>query len=293
MSKTKHEIPLWRILLSNWVLVAVSYVVVGVVLLVYPDISYISLCYIAATAVMLIGLVDVVRYIIRGISEGKLNNYLSRGLIEVLVSVFMFVRSDYVVMVLPILLGLAIVMDGIVKLQRSIDLMRLHFEGWVFVLILAAMSLAIGAVLVFRPLDSTKALTMVMGIAMIYCGVTSVVVSIFVNLKLRSYRESLDDEEAEKAAVSAQPAVEEKPQMALEKPAPAEESTWVSAAAETQAPVDVPAYTPAQPETIPQPAYNPMAGIVIGGEEEAPADMPLAGEDGEIPFENIDISGEN
>ena len=87
MSQTKREIPLWKVLFSSFVLAAVAYVVVGVVLVAYPEVSYVSLCYIAAAAVMLIGLVDVIRYILRGISEGKLNNYLSRGLVLVMVSV--------------------------------------------------------------------------------------------------------------------------------------------------------------------------------------------------------------
>ena len=110
-SDRTRSFPSWKMLFSSFVLAAVAYVVVGVVLVAYPEVSYVSLCYIAAAAVMLIGLVDVIRYILRGISEGKLNNYLSRGLVLVMVSVFMFVREDYVIIVLPVLLGLSIVVE--------------------------------------------------------------------------------------------------------------------------------------------------------------------------------------
>jgi len=303
MSQTKREIPLWKVLFSSFVLAAVAYVVVGVVLVAYPEVSYVSLCYIAAAAVMLIGLVDVIRYILRGISEGKLNNYLSRGLVLVMVSVFMFVREDYVIIVLPVLLGLSIVVDGIIKLQRSIDLLRLHFDGWIFVLILAAMSLAIGAVLVFRPLDSAKTLTMVMGIALIYCGVTSVVVSIFVNLKLRNYKETaVPVAPMSTASTAASAAVAPAPVWTPEPAAPA-----LNAAAEQEdkpviipvpvmpAPVDnTPAPAPAAEETRwvsaeadPMPAAEETRWVSA---EPDPAEAsPLVSENGEIPFESINL----
>ncbi|MBO6158355.1 MAG: DUF308 domain-containing protein [Firmicutes bacterium] len=294
-ARTKHEIPLWRILLSSAVLSALTYIVVGVVLLAYPEVSYVSLVYIGAVAIMIMGLIDVVRYVLRGINEGKLNNYLSRGLILVLVSVFMFARTDYVIIVIPILLGLAIVIDGIIKLQRSVDLWRLKFEGWIFVLILAVLSLAIGAVLIFRPMDSVKALTMVTGIALIYCGITSVVVSIFVHLKLRAYREAGTDErpvipmeeqpEAPAMETAEAPAMEaaevfiedgsqKTPAIEWSKPQPIGET----ASAEEQ---DIPEM-PRPDDAELQPEFQD------DGPEPSEAQM-IKTQDGEIPFENIHI----
>ena len=98
----------------------------------------------------------------------------------------MYLREDLVVTIIPFVLGLAIVIDGFVKLQRSIDLARLHFEGWVLVLLMAAISIALGVVLLTRPIDTARVLTIVLGIGLIFSGVTGIVVNIFINSKLKN-----------------------------------------------------------------------------------------------------------
>ncbi len=296
-AEKKHEIPLWRIIFSGATLTALAYIIVGIVLVACPQITYTSLCYVAATAVMLIGLIDVIRYILRGISEGKLNNYLSRGLILVIISVFMFVRDDYVVIVLPTLLSLAILIDGIIKLQRSVDLLRLKDDGWIFVLILAVLAIISGGILVFRSSESTQ---MVTAIALIYCGVTSLVVSIFVHSKLRKYREKqlsgeLDErpvlpseetpapQDVVPEPIPAQPVMEEEPEEEINwQPIP--ESMSAAAEALLEAEENSPA------EVLPERTFDPMAGISFGEEEkEEEEEKPMEAAEGEIPFENIEI----
>ena len=316
-AEKKHEIPLWRIIFSGATLTALAYIIVGIVLVARPQITYTSLCYVAATAVMLIGLIDVIRYILRGISEGKLNNYLSRGLILVIISVFMFVRDDYVVIVLPTLLSLAILIDGIIKLQRSVDLLRLKDDGWIFVLILAVLAIISGGILVFRSSESTQ---MVMAIALIYCGVTSLVVSIFVHSKLRKYREKqlsgelderpvLPSEEApapqsvvpdmtDKQAIAESTEAEPIPVQPVMEEEPDEEIKW------QPIPVSMPAAAEAlleaeensQAEVLPERTFDPMEGISFGDEEDRlekieneKQEKPMEAAEGEIPFENIEI----
>ncbi|MBQ7058147.1 MAG: DUF308 domain-containing protein [Firmicutes bacterium] len=325
----KHEIPVWRIIFSGATLTALAYIIVGVVLIVWPEITYTSLCYVAATAVMIIGLIDVIRYILRGISEGRLNNYLSRGLILVIISAFMFVRNDYVEMVLPTMLGLAILIDGIIKLQRSVDLIRLKDDGWIFVLILAVLAILSGAILVFRPLDGTRIVT---AIALIYCGVTSMVVSIFVHAKLRKYREKLtsgeiderpvrsSEEIAQEAAAAAAAQSAESAEAIVEG---ANEAAYTAQAAPAIEAAPIPALETAPVQPIPEqpvpetPVQTEVPFDSVLPEEEElewhrvptnmaeaamttlemeeemnplyPVEEPLETEDGDIPFEKIEI----
>ena len=138
------------------------------------------------------------------------------------------------------------------------------------------MSLAIGAVLVFRPLDSAKALTMVMGIALIYCGVTSVVVSIFVNLKLRNYKETaVPVAPMSTASTAASAAVAPAPVWTPEPAAPA-----LNAAAEEED----------KPVIIPMPVMPaPEETRWVSAEPDPAEASPLVSENGEIPFESINL----
>lgn len=178
---------LGKSIVSGTVLTAIAYVIIGLILIIWPEISMLTLDYIAAAIVAAVGVYYVIKYLRSGISEGRLNSYLSTGIILLLLAVVMVVRSDILISLLPVLLGLAIVLDGVVKLQRSVDLARLKFEGWIFVLILAAISIAIGMVLLFNQTDAAKSMTIILGIGLLFCGITGIVVNAFVSSKIKNF----------------------------------------------------------------------------------------------------------
>ena len=165
---------------------AIAYIILGLVLVIWPDITIKTLVYVTAAVLGVGGIVSIVRYIIHSPIKGEINSYLASGLVMLMVALFMYLREDLVVTIIPFVLGLAIVIDGFVKLQRSIDLARLHFEGWVLVLLMAAISIALGVVLLTRPIDTARVLTIVLGIGLIFSGVTGIVVNIFINSKLKN-----------------------------------------------------------------------------------------------------------
>jgi len=51
---------------------------------------------------------------------------------------------------------------------------------------MAAISIALGVVLLTRPIDTARVLTIVLGIGLIFSGVTGIVVNIFINSKLKN-----------------------------------------------------------------------------------------------------------
>ena len=171
---------------------AIAYIILGLVLVIWPDITMKTLVYVTAAVLGVGGIVSIVRYIIHSPIKGEINSYLASGLVMLMVALFMYLREDLVVTIIPFVLGLAIVIDGFVKLQRSIDLARLHFEGWVLVLLMAAISIALGVVLLTRPIDTARVLTIVLGIGLIFSGVTGIVVNIFINSKLKNLAEKTD-----------------------------------------------------------------------------------------------------
>lgn len=259
--------------LSAPVLTALSYIGLGIVFILLPGISYVTITYIAAAIFLFMGLISIGRYIIYGITEGRLNNYFATGLVLILCAVFMYLESERVMTFIPVLLGGAIIIDGIIKLQRCIDLARLKFEGWLFVLTLAVMSLATGVIFVVKPIDTARTMVIILGVALCFCGLTALVVSGYVSKKLKNHLKKLHPETPEvpapSAAAAAAPAEVPAPSAAAA-PAPAEVPAPFAAAA--PAPAEVPAPSVA---AAPAPAEAPAAAGPVS--DKAPAEDPPSG----------------
>lgn len=176
-----------RIFASD-IMIAIIYIVIGGLLIFRPEVSYTVVCYVIAALIAVFGIINIIKYMVSDVAEGRLNNYLSIGLCMLVVAFLLLLRQKEIEGLIPTLLGLAIAVDGVIKLQRSVDLARLKFEGWIFVLILALLCLALGVVLILRPIDAAKTLILVLGIGLVFCGLTGLVVGIFVKAKLRTLR---------------------------------------------------------------------------------------------------------
>ena len=102
--------------------------------------------------------------------------------------VFLLMRPEIIVGFLPVLLGIAIVIAGAVKIQQSMDLLRAGYRRWWLVLLLAALALAAGVVLLINPFEAASTLVLMIGIVLIYNGVTDLWTISRVSGRLRQMR---------------------------------------------------------------------------------------------------------
>jgi len=254
-----------RALTSGTVVMAIAYIIIGIVMVIYPAITMKTLVYYGAIALIVIGAVNILRYVIRGLRGGVLNNFMVTGCMMIIIGIVLLIKPELAINTIPLLLGLAILLDGLIKLQRSIDLARLKFDGWIFILLISALCIAMAIVIISNPFETATVLLVVEGISLIFSGVTQLVIAIIVAKKLKKYREEhhlVEDENGNivEAPVSVEPAIDVTP--TEEKPAP-------------QA---VPAIPSSMKEDIEESTAEPPAA-----EPKAEEGAPEASEEGYVP----------
>lgn len=205
-----------RALTSGAVVMAVAYILVGIVMVIYPTITMKSLVYYGAISMIVIGAVNILRYVLRGLRGGVLNNYMVTGSAMIIMGVVLLIKPDLAIETIPLLMGLAILLDGLIKLQRSVDLARLKYDGWIFILLISALCIALSIVIIANPFDTAKLLLIVEGISMIFSGVSQIVITIIVAKRLKKYREEhhlIEDENGNivEAPVVVEPAIDVTP----------------------------------------------------------------------------------
>ena len=173
---------------KQFTLTAIFSILLGLVLVIWPDATKMAVSYLIGAALVVLGVIQVVRYFVYEVRLDLFRYDFVSGLILLGVGVFLLMRPEIIVGFLPVLLGMAIVIDGAVKIQQSMDLLRVGYRHWWLVLLLAVLALAAGVVLLVNPFEAASTLVLMIGIVLIYDGVSDLWTISRVSGRLRQMR---------------------------------------------------------------------------------------------------------
>ena len=159
---------------KNFVILSVFYVIAGVVLLFWPQMSIELFCKVLGIGMLIAGLTHIIIYFTKDHMMNIMQMDLVIGVLCVSFGAFLLLHPDFVQNALPFVVGVLFMMGGIVKLQNAIDMRRLHFRFWKAVLFFAIVMLILGAVLIYNPF-ADDILTLYIGISLILEGVLNVI----------------------------------------------------------------------------------------------------------------------
>ena len=184
----------------GFVLMSVCYLALGVVLLFYPEFSQQMLCYVLGAITVVYGLVHIVTYFARTEFEEIYRLDLTTGIVMTGAGLYVIANSVSVANILHVLVGCAILLDSLVKLQNAIDLKRLSSRIWASVLALSILTSVLGAVLVWRTEYLWFSPTQYFGVCLIVDGCVNVWSFLFLSINLNKLRKSLRAQQEAQAA---------------------------------------------------------------------------------------------
>lgn len=177
----------------DYILIAISFFLLGILFLMYPDSSSRILCYTIGGMLCLIGLIKIIEYFKTPVSLTDYSLSLVMGLALIGGGVFVLVKPDILLGVLPTVLGVAVILDGMIKLQNTLDMLRLKDKHWWFTLVVAVVTLGLGATLILNPFKTMALLMQFVGIALIVTGVMDTVALIALSHRLSSLEKERAD----------------------------------------------------------------------------------------------------
>lgn len=155
---------------STNILLCVLEILVGILLLIDP-IGFTSGIIITAGVVLLaVGLICVIKYFRAAPVEAALSQLLLKGLTALALGAFCVFRSQWFVVVFPmltILYGVVILVVGFGKVQLCVDMLRIKKPRWYVAAISAALSVICGLVVLANPFASTVVLWAFTGVSLI------------------------------------------------------------------------------------------------------------------------------
>ena len=169
----------------KWYLVILSFlfIALGIILILWPNEVMRTSCYMLAAMLIIVGVISLINYLRKDIS-GILYRYdLVVGLSAVLGGILVIIKVDQLLSLIPVVLGFLVTISGILKMQNSVDMLRLGQGTWYVAFCMAILNIIFGIVLLIDPF-SRELLVYLLGAALIFSGITDLYVTISISRRL-------------------------------------------------------------------------------------------------------------
>lgn len=173
----------------GYVVISAALCVIGVLMMCRPEALVLVIGRLVGVTLGLFGVVKLIGYFSRDLYRLAFQFDLAQGILLIALSVIVLPRSEHVLSLLCVILGVTVLVDSLLRIQMSLDARRFGLRTWGLILGMAIATGVVGTVLVARPTESANALTMLMGGSLLCEGMLSLCVALCA-VKILPQRES-------------------------------------------------------------------------------------------------------
>ena len=143
----------------------------GVLLIVKPEISLAAFGLFTGIVLIIFGIIKIVGYLSRDLYRLAFQYDLACGILVIALGIMVILEPNDVIETICIAVGITFLMDGLLKIQISIDAKTFGIRQWWLILSVALLTVVIGVLLVFRTSGSVRALMVLLGISLLADGI--------------------------------------------------------------------------------------------------------------------------
>jgi len=175
--KNRCTIPMW-VAKAGYIVMSLVFCGAGILFIAKPELSAVAISRALGAAMILFGLIKLVGYFSKDLFRLAFQYDLGFGLLLIALGILVLAKPAGVLDFIFVALGIAILADGLFKVQIAVDSKRFGISTWWLTLVLAMVTGVVGLALVFRPWDSARLLTTLLGAALLAEGILNLCVAV-------------------------------------------------------------------------------------------------------------------
>ncbi|MBE5836975.1 HdeD family acid-resistance protein [Butyrivibrio sp.] len=157
----------------NYVIEAIVMIAIGAVLIFWTEASLLIMARALAILLVIAGVIFVFSYFLHKERSIVMSGGFAMGVIIAAIGVWIFLKPDTFTDFIPKLFGVFILLSGLMNLGQTISLVSYRYSLWWISLILAVGTIGMGAFLLFNPKDAKEIAVTIIGIFLVYDGITN------------------------------------------------------------------------------------------------------------------------
>ena len=160
-----------RVAKIGYIAVSAALCFFGVLLIVKPEISLAAFGLFTGIVLIIFGIIKIVGYLSRDLYRLAFQYDLACGILVIALGIMVILEPNDAIETICIAVGITFLMDGLLKIQISIDAKTFGIRQWWLILSVALLTVVIGVLLVFRTSGSVRALMVLLGISLLADGI--------------------------------------------------------------------------------------------------------------------------
>lgn len=154
-------------------------IALGVILVIWPTASMLTISYAIGSVILASGIIRVIGYFSKDLYSLAFQFDLALGIFTILFGIILLTHPRWIILSIPVLIGLFVLINGLFTLQTSIDARKFGMKYWWIMTVMAILSSVLGIVLILNPFNSAKILVVLIGITMIFTGAEKLFLSLY------------------------------------------------------------------------------------------------------------------
>ena len=177
----------------GYIVLSVLYCVLGILLFAMPDLSLTAIGIILGIGMIVFGIVKIIGYFSKDLFRLAFQYDLAFGGLLIALVIIVLVNPEHLLSFFCIVIGIAVLCDGLFKIQIAIDSKPFGIRTWWLILLFAVITVAAGVLLIIRPAQAARMLTVFLGISVFADGILNLIVAVF-TVKIIDHQLSYDND---------------------------------------------------------------------------------------------------
>lgn len=156
----------------NYSVTALICAVLGLILLIWPGQSTQIVCITVGAVLGIYGVLQIIFYLATREKTMMSHSMMVLGIVLAVIGGFIVWKPETIMKAIPMIVGILIIIHGLHNGVQAIDLKKMGYSNWWIALLLAVLTVALGFILVCNPFDALDAVVRLIGIFLLYDGLS-------------------------------------------------------------------------------------------------------------------------
>ena len=159
---------------ANYTMSAILSIIMGLVLLIWPGTTTQIVCTMLGIVLLSYGIIQIVMFLWTREKTVFSQGILLLGIIFAVIGAWIILKPEMIIMAVPVIVGILIIIHGLHNIIQAVDLKREGYEKWWLALLFGVLTVLFGALLIYNPFGAVEVVVRMIGIFMIYDGVSDI-----------------------------------------------------------------------------------------------------------------------
>ncbi len=167
-----------RIAKTGYIVISLVLCVVGVLFIVRSNVSAVVLGKVIGIAMIVFGIIKAVGYYSKDLFRLAFQYDLELGIIFTVLGVLILIKPFDMLNIIFPAMGIAVIADALFKVRIAFEAKTVGIGSWWAILVLAILTGLIGLFLLFRPWESARVMTVILGVSLLSGGILNLCVAV-------------------------------------------------------------------------------------------------------------------